>query len=113
MESLCTQDRRERAIHTLGKSYDDLVRGIRGDYRNAPDVVAYPTDEREVADLIGWCADIKGLSGPKAEDKAKGDPGAPCQIALGAGTGAAPAATKPAATATQDVGKALGKLFGR
>src|SRR5437870_8688119 len=30
LESFCTQDRRERAIHTLGKSYDDLVRGIRG-----------------------------------------------------------------------------------
>jgi len=64
LESLCTQDRRERAIHTLGKSYDDLVRGIRGDYRNAPDVVAYPTDEREVADLIGWCADIKAAAIP-------------------------------------------------
>ena len=26
LEGLCSQDRRERAVHTLGKSYDDLVR---------------------------------------------------------------------------------------
>jgi alkyldihydroxyacetonephosphate synthase len=64
LASLCTQDRRERAVHTLGKSYDDLVRGIRGDYRNAPDVVAYPTDEREVANIIGWCADVKAAAIP-------------------------------------------------
>jgi alkyldihydroxyacetonephosphate synthase len=64
LESLCTQDRRERAVHTLGKSYDDLIRGIRGDYRNAPDVVAYPTDEREIEDVIGWCAEIKAAAIP-------------------------------------------------
>src|SRR5438270_154050 len=64
LASLSTQDRRERAVHTLGKSYDDLVRGIRGNYRNAPDVVAYPTDEREVAEIIGWCAEIKAAAIP-------------------------------------------------
>src|SRR5215468_8334740 len=45
LEALCSGERRERAVHTLGKSYDDLVRGIRGDYQHAPDVVAYPRDE--------------------------------------------------------------------
>src|SRR5216683_1224021 len=64
LEVLCTQDRRERAVHTLGKSYDDLVRGIRGEYRNAPDVVAYPTDEREVSGVIGWCADVNAAAIP-------------------------------------------------
>ena len=64
LEVLCTQDRRERAVHTLGKSYDDLVRGIRGEYRNAPDVVAYPTDEREVAGVIGWCAAVNAAAIP-------------------------------------------------
>ena len=64
---------------------------------------------------LGAAVYTGGLSiiGESLLAQAKGDPGAPCQIALGAGTGAAPAATKPAATATQDVGKALGKLFGR
>jgi alkyldihydroxyacetonephosphate synthase len=45
LAELCRQDPRERAVHTLGKSYDDLVRGIRGDYRHAPDIVAFPRDE--------------------------------------------------------------------
>ena len=54
---LCTQDPRERAVHTLGKSYDDLVRGLRGDYRHAPDVVAYPRDERDVERILAWCAE--------------------------------------------------------
>jgi hypothetical protein len=51
--------------------------------------------------------------------QARGDPGAPCQIALGHGASTNAAAEKPAteakspATATQDVGKALGRLLGR
>jgi alkyldihydroxyacetonephosphate synthase len=57
LEGLSTQDRRERAVHTLGKSYDDLVRGMRGDYRNAPDVVAFPRDEGDVERVLAWCAE--------------------------------------------------------
>ena len=57
LESLCSRDRRERAVHTLGKSYEDLVRGIRGDYRHAPDVVAFPREEQDVANVLGWCAE--------------------------------------------------------
>jgi alkyldihydroxyacetonephosphate synthase len=57
LESLCTRDSRERAVHTLGKSYDDLVRGIRGDYRHAPDVVAYPRDEQDVERVLAWCTE--------------------------------------------------------
>jgi len=57
LESICSQDRRERAVHTLGKSYEDLVRGIRGDYRNAPDVIAFPDGEQEVEDVLAWCAE--------------------------------------------------------
>jgi alkyldihydroxyacetonephosphate synthase len=57
LESLCSQDQRDRAVHTLGKSYADLVRGIRGDYRYAPDVVAYPKDEPDLESVLAWCAD--------------------------------------------------------
>jgi alkyldihydroxyacetonephosphate synthase len=57
LQPVCAQDPRERAIHTLGKAYDDLVRGMRGDYRHAPDVVAYPRDEQDVQRLLDWCAD--------------------------------------------------------
>src|SRR5205823_518951 len=57
LESLCTQDPRERAVHTLGKSYDDLVRGISGDYRHAPDLVAYPANEADVERVLAWCTE--------------------------------------------------------
>ena len=64
LAELCRQDRRERAVHTLGKSYDDLVRGIRGDYRNAPDVVAYPRDEHDVERLLAWCTEAHAAAIP-------------------------------------------------
>jgi alkyldihydroxyacetonephosphate synthase len=57
LESVCSRDQRERAVHTLGKSYADLVQGLRGDYRHAPDVVAYPRDEQDVENVLGWCAE--------------------------------------------------------
>ena len=57
LAELCSQDPRERAVHTLGKSYEDLVRGIRGDFRHAPDIVAFPRDEHDVDNILGWCAD--------------------------------------------------------
>jgi alkyldihydroxyacetonephosphate synthase len=57
LESWCSQDRRERAAHTLGKSYEDLVRGIGGDYRHAPDFVAYPGHEQAIENVLAWCAE--------------------------------------------------------
>ena len=64
LEPLSTQDRRERAVHALGKSYDDLVRGMRGDYGNAPDVVAFPRDESDVERVLAWCADAHAAAIP-------------------------------------------------
>jgi alkyldihydroxyacetonephosphate synthase len=64
LESICSQDQRERAVHTLGKSFEDLVRGIRGDYRHAPDVVAYPRDERDVENVLAWCSDQRAAAIP-------------------------------------------------
>ena len=45
-----------RAARTYGKAYPDLVRGRRGDYAAAPDLVARPRDEADVARLLDWCA---------------------------------------------------------
>src|SRR5256885_151536 len=47
--SFCTSEHYDRAAHTYGKSYPELARGLARDYANAPDVVAYPRNEREVA----------------------------------------------------------------
>src|SRR5215471_2323420 len=44
----------DRAEHTLGKSFADLVRGLRGEYSHPPDLVAYPADESEVSAVLDW-----------------------------------------------------------
>ena len=54
LDRLCTHDRHERAQHTYGKSYQDYVRGLVGDYAHAPDVVAYPESEEDVVQLLDW-----------------------------------------------------------
>jgi len=48
--------RLDRAMHTHGKSYRDLVRGLQGDFTRAPDFVAYPGDEAQVAAVLAFCA---------------------------------------------------------
>jgi alkyldihydroxyacetonephosphate synthase len=50
-------DPRERAGHALGKAWRDVVRAVRGDFASAPDWVAYPRHEADVAALLDWCAD--------------------------------------------------------
>ncbi|MCC6215595.1 MAG: FAD-binding oxidoreductase [Polyangiaceae bacterium] len=52
---LVTDDPTERAGHTYGKSYRDLVRALARDYAVAPDLVAYPHTEDDVGDLLDWC----------------------------------------------------------
>jgi alkyldihydroxyacetonephosphate synthase len=56
LASICTSDPYERAGHTYGKSFRDVVRGLARDFRHPPDVVALPRDERDVAALLDWCA---------------------------------------------------------
>jgi alkyldihydroxyacetonephosphate synthase len=56
---LCTADPTERAGHTYGKSFRDIVRGAAGDFRPAPDLVAYPRDEADVVALLDWCSDAR------------------------------------------------------
>ena len=52
-----SRDPHARASHTYGKSYRDVVRGARGDFAPAPDLVAHPEDEAEVAAILDWCGD--------------------------------------------------------
>ena len=46
-----------RARHSLGRSYRDIVRGIRGQLDHVPDVVLRPRDESDVAAALDWCGD--------------------------------------------------------
>jgi alkyldihydroxyacetonephosphate synthase len=57
LAALCSTAPLERAGHTYGKSFRDVVRGFARDFANPPDVVAFPTGEREVAAVLEWCAD--------------------------------------------------------
>ena len=50
----CSTGRYDRAAHTYGKSFPDYAGGLVGDYRSAPDVVAYPRNEEEVAAVLDW-----------------------------------------------------------
>lgn len=48
---------RDRAAHTYGRAYPDLVRGYRGDFSGAPDAVLRPRDEDDVIAVLGWASD--------------------------------------------------------
>jgi alkyldihydroxyacetonephosphate synthase len=52
----CSSEPYDRAAHTYGKSFSDYVRGLAGQYDNAPDVVAYPRNEAEVGAVADWAA---------------------------------------------------------
>ncbi len=60
LAAICTTDAHERASHTYGKSFRDLVRGFRGEFPTPPDVIAFPRDEAEVVRVLEWC-DAKHL----------------------------------------------------
>jgi alkyldihydroxyacetonephosphate synthase len=55
LAAFCTGDDADRARHTYGRGYPDLVRGFRGDFSPAPDLVAYPRDEADVALALEAC----------------------------------------------------------
>jgi alkyldihydroxyacetonephosphate synthase len=54
---LLSADPSDRAGHTYGKAYRDVVRALRGDLANAPDLVAYPASAAEVSAILDWASD--------------------------------------------------------
>jgi alkyldihydroxyacetonephosphate synthase len=57
LEQAFSTDPYDRAAHTYGRSFRDLVRAFRRDYRHAPDLVAFPRDEGELMSVLEWCSD--------------------------------------------------------
>ncbi|MEM9491718.1 MAG: FAD-binding oxidoreductase, partial [Myxococcota bacterium] len=55
LAGLCSAAPGERASHTYGKAFPDLVRGLTGEFAPAPDAVARPSDEDEIRAVLDWC----------------------------------------------------------
>ncbi|MBJ7457709.1 MAG: FAD-binding oxidoreductase [Thermoleophilaceae bacterium] len=56
LSEFATTSPRDRAERAWGRSYQDVVRALRGDFRYAPDVVARPRDEDEIQRVLEWAA---------------------------------------------------------
>ena len=57
--SVLTQDPHERLLHTYGKSYPETVRAFARDFANAPDYVALPETEADIAAVFDWASGAK------------------------------------------------------
>ncbi len=56
LADVCSTDDHDRASHSYGKAYRDIVRAFRGRLDHVPDVVAHPRDERDIEAILEWCA---------------------------------------------------------
>jgi alkyldihydroxyacetonephosphate synthase len=57
LAQLCSTSAEDRAAHSHGKAFRDVVRNLHGSLDSVPDVVARPANEQDVIDLLDWCAD--------------------------------------------------------
>ena len=55
LREISSQDIHERAVHALGKSYLDIVRGFRGQFEHPPDLVVRPRNEEDLERVLEWC----------------------------------------------------------
>ena len=53
---LCSTEPADRAAHSRGKAFRDVVRNLSGDLRDVPDLVVRPVGERDVVDVLDWCS---------------------------------------------------------
>ena len=54
LAALCSSAPYDRAGHTYGKSFRDVVRAFRREYPRPPDVVAFPRHEADIVGLLDW-----------------------------------------------------------
>ena len=60
----CDTSTYERARHSYGRSFRDVVRGFRGEFPHPPDVVAFPATEAALVALLDWCAEAGAAAIP-------------------------------------------------
>jgi alkyldihydroxyacetonephosphate synthase len=56
LRDLASVDPVDRARHAFGRSYRDLVRGMRGQVDAPPDLVLRPATEQDVVDVLDWAS---------------------------------------------------------
>src|SRR5450755_4697186 len=54
LAEICSQEDHDRALHTYGRSYRDVIRAFRGHFKRPPDVVAHPRDEADIVAVLDW-----------------------------------------------------------
>ena len=59
LAELVTNARYDRAAHTYGKAFRDVVRALDGDFACAPDLVAYPRTEDDVVRILRWAGEAR------------------------------------------------------
>jgi alkyldihydroxyacetonephosphate synthase len=64
LAGICSSEPFERASHTYGKSFRDVVRALRRDFSHPPDVVAFPRSEADVAAVLDWCSSARAAAIP-------------------------------------------------
>jgi alkyldihydroxyacetonephosphate synthase len=64
LASICSSSVYDRAGHTSGKSFTDIVRAVHGEVEHPPDVVAFPTDEPHLVAVLDWCAETRMAAVP-------------------------------------------------
>ena len=57
LEDFCTSEKWDRIVHSYGKGFKDMTLIYRRDFKKAPDVVAYPRDEEDIAAIFDWCGE--------------------------------------------------------
>ena len=56
LAAMCSVEPYDRAGHTYGKAFRDVVRGFRRDFAPAPDFVAFPRSEADIIALLDWAS---------------------------------------------------------
>jgi alkyldihydroxyacetonephosphate synthase len=60
----CSTTAYDRAAHSYGKAFRDVVRAFRREYPHPPDVVAFPRNEGDIIALFDWCAEVGAAAIP-------------------------------------------------
>ncbi len=61
---LCSDTPADRAAHTHGKAYRDVIRNLRLDLANPPDQVVRPRSEDDVVAVLDWASDARAAVVP-------------------------------------------------